>query len=96
MTMKNLDKEYELQQKWDKVESAWDTLKKAVVEYRKLEDREGRDDAWYFGYILGSMEWTSSREALREAVCLGIDEGIHIKNMRAILLAGEEEKNDNH
>lgn len=92
MTAKNLDKEYELQQKWDKVESAWNALKEAVVEYRKLEDIEGRDDAWYFGYILGSVDWTSSREKLKEVVSLGIDTGIQTKNMRAILLAREEKK----
>ena len=92
MAVKNLDKGYELQQKWDKVESAWKILKKAVVEYRKLEDKEGRDDAWYFGYILGSVEWTSSDENLKEVVGLGIDTGIQTKNMRAILLAREEKK----
>lgn len=92
MVAKNLDKECELQQKWDKVESAWNALKEAVVEYRKLEDIEGRDDAWYFGYILGSVDWTSSREKLKEVVSLGIDTGIQTKNMRSILLAREEKK----
>jgi len=92
MVAKNLDKQYELQQKWDKVESAWNTLKKAVVEYRKLEDIEGRDDAWYFGYILGSAGWTSSSENLKEVIGLGIDTGIQTKNMRAVLLARKEEK----
>lgn len=95
MAVKNLDKEYELQQKWDKVESAWKILKKAVVEYRKLEDNEDRDDAWYFGYILGSVKWTSSSENLKEVVGLGIDTGIQVKNMRAILLAREEKKDGN-
>lgn len=92
MAAKNLDKQYELQQKWDKVEDAWNTLKKAVVEYRKLEDNEDRDDAWYFGYILGSVEWTSSRDGIKEAVELGIDTGIQTKNMRAILAAREEKE----
>ena len=95
MVAKNLDKQYELQQKWDKVEDAWNTLKKAVVEYRKLEDNEDRDDAWYFGYILGSVKWTSSSENLKEVIGLGIDAGIQTKNMRAILLAKEGKKNEN-
>ncbi len=94
MTVKNLDKEYELQQSWDKVEDAWHTLKKAVVAYRKLENEyreDARDDAWYFGYILGSVEWTDSREGLKDAVALGIDEGITTQNMREILLTREKE-----
>lgn len=97
MTAKNLEKNYELDQLWDKVEDAWHNLKKAVVAYRKLENEyrgTERDDAWYFGYILGSAEWTSSREGLKAAFTLGIDEGITTKNMREILLA-KEKKDDN-
>lgn len=77
MEQKQLDK------KWDEVQEIFYKFQDKLVEYRKLEDKHS--DAWYFGYILGSLEWDGGD--LVDEVIWGIRGGQVQKSFRKMLEA---------
>ena len=69
---------------WKIVEVKCNEFKRSIIDYRKHYSEDQRDDAWYIGWCLGHLDWTSTYESAVERLLEGIELAFMMRGLHEV------------